>query len=99
GQNGAQNFLTNPAVNDVARAGQTFTAVEANSGSAAENIFVRQDGATWCLAVFNYGSSPVNTTVNLARAGLPAGNYLTTNLWDGTASLVSGTFTVSLNAK
>jgi hypothetical protein len=62
------------------------------------NTFVRQDGNTWCLAVFNYGSSSVNTTVDLNRAGLPPGNYLATNLWDGTTLTVSGSFNVNLNA-
>jgi autotransporter-associated beta strand protein len=99
GQNGALPFLTNPAIDDVARVGQTFTPVEGNSGSSAENIFVRQDGGTWHIAVFNYTSGATNETVNLNRAGLPAGFYVATNLWDGTSSIVNGSFNVSLNAK
>ncbi len=100
GQNGATNLLTNAAIDSVARIGQTFTPVEGNSGSAAENIFIRQDTATnWCVAVFNYTSQSTNETVNLARAGLPAGSYLTTNLWDGTGLPVTNSFNVSLNAK
>jgi len=99
GQNGAQQFLTNPAINDVARVGQTFTTVEGNSGTAAENIFVRQDGTTWCIAVFNYTAGAVNKTVDLNRAGLPSGYYVATNLWDGTTSIVTNSFNVSLNPK
>src|SRR5882724_6641594 len=99
GQNGAQPFLTNAAIDSVARVGQTFTTVEGNSGSAAENVFVRQDGTNWCVAVFNYASGATNETVNLSRAGLPPGNYVANNLWDGTASLVTNSFNVSLNAK
>jgi hypothetical protein len=98
GQAAAQSFLTNPAMDDVARIGNTFTPVEGNTGSSAVNTFVRQDGNTWCLAVFNYSSSSVNTTIDLNRAGLPPGNYLATNLWDGTTLTVSGSFNVNLNA-
>jgi len=99
GQAGAQPYLTNAAINDVARAGRTFTPVEGNTGSSAANTFVRQDGATWCIAVFNFGSSTVNRTVDLNRAGLPPGYYLLTNLWDGTTATVNGSFNVSLSAK
>ena len=97
--NGAQPFLTNAAIDSVARVGQTFTTVEGDSGTAAENIFVRQNGTNWCIAVFNYTSSATNETVNLSRAGLPPGNYIATNLWDGTTSIVTNSFNVSLNAK
>jgi Alpha galactosidase C-terminal beta sandwich domain len=98
GQAAAQIFLTNPAMDDVARIGHTFTPVEGNTGSSAANMFVRQDDNTWSIAVFNYGSSSVNRTVDLSRAGLPPGNYLATNLWDGTILTVSGSFNVNLNA-
>jgi alpha-galactosidase len=98
GQSAAQEMLTNPAMDDVARVGQTFTPVEGNTGTNAANIFVRQDGATWCIAVFNYTSSAANETVNLSRAGLPPGNYSAINLWDGTTTVASGSLNVSLNA-
>ena len=99
GQQAAQTCLTNAAINVVARVGHTFTPVEGNTGTSAANIFVRQNGSTWCIAVFNYSSSAANVTVDLNRAALPAGNYVATNLWDGTISMVTGSFNVSLNAK
>ena len=99
GQNGAQPFLTNAAIDEVARVGQTFMPVEGDTGSSAVNMFVRQDGATWCIAVFNYTTNIANKIVDLSRAGLPSGYYVVTNLWDGTASTVTGSFGVSLNAK
>ncbi|MEI9960411.1 MAG: hypothetical protein WDM76_04545 [Limisphaerales bacterium] len=99
GQTAAKRFLTNSAINDVARTGQTFMPVEGNTGNGAVNTFVRQDGATWCIAVFNYGSSSVNRTIDLNRVGLPSGNYIATNLWDGTISTVTGSMNVSLNAR
>ncbi|HUA39026.1 MAG TPA: hypothetical protein VMA35_11595 [Candidatus Sulfopaludibacter sp.] len=95
----AQTYLTNAAINAVARTGRTFTPVEGNTGPNAANIFVRQDGATWCIAVFNYTSGATNETVSLSRAGLPPGIFTATNLWDGTISTVSNSFSVSLNAR
>ena len=95
----AQTYLTNAAINAVARVGRTFSPVEGNTGSTAANIFVRQDGATWCVAVFNYTSGATNETVNLSRAGLPPGIFAATNLWDGTVATVSNSFSVSLNAR
>ena len=95
----AQTYLTNAAIDAVARTGQTFTPVEGNTGTSAANIFVRQDGITWCIAVFNYTSSATNETVNLSRAGLLPGTFAATNLWDGTVTTVSNSFNVSLNAK
>jgi hypothetical protein len=95
----AQSYLTNAAIDAVARAGQTFAPVEGNTGSTAGNIFVRQDGITWCVAVFNYTSSFTNETVNLSRAGLPPGIFVATNLWDGTVTTVSNSFNVSLSAR
>jgi hypothetical protein len=60
---------------------------------------MRQDGITWCIAVFNYTSGATNETVTLSRAGLPPGIFAATNLWDGTAMSVSNSFNVSLNGK
>jgi hypothetical protein len=99
GQLAAQMRLTNPAIDTVARVGRTFTPVEGNTGTGAANIFVRQDGPTWSVAVFNYSAGPTNITVDLARAGLPAGDYVAENIWDETTTNVSGSFNISLNAK
>ena len=49
--------------------------------------------------MFNYTGSATVETVNLNSAGLPAGTYNATNLWDGTSSMVSGSFNVNLNEK
>jgi hypothetical protein len=99
GRNAAQKFLTNAAIIDVARAGQTFLPVEGNTGSNAADTFVRQEGSNWCIAVFNFTSNAVNKTVNLTRAGLPSGTYFATNLWDGTTLVATGSLSVSLNPK
>ena len=99
GRLAADAGLTNSAINAVARAGQTLTPVEGNSGSSAVNIFCRPDGSNWLLAVFNYLPVATNEWVDLLRAGLPAAVCLATNLWDGSVSTVSNTLNVGLAEK
>ncbi|HEX3627245.1 MAG TPA: hypothetical protein VH280_17700 [Verrucomicrobiae bacterium] len=94
----AQSCLTNAAINTVARVGQTFRPVDGATGTGAGNVFVRQDGETWCVAVFNYTGSATNETVNLSSAGLPPETFFATNLKDGTTSRATNTLNVSLNA-
>jgi alpha-galactosidase len=99
GQNLAQDCLTNAAINEIARAGVSFRPVEGNTGTSAADVFVRQDGATWYVAVFNYSLSSTIKNLNLARLGI-SGTYTAMDLWSGTLSSVSGTtWSVSLGAK
>lgn len=95
----AQTCLTNPAVNAVTRVGQTFRPVDGATGTGAADILSRQDGKNWSIAVFNYNSGSVTQNVNLSSAGLPAGIFVATNLWNGTTTTVSNSLSVSLNAK
>jgi hypothetical protein len=97
GQTNARTYLTNACINALARVGQTLMPLEGNTGNSAANLFVRQDGNTWHLAIFNYTTAATNITVTLSRAGLPAGYYTVTNLWDGTTMVVTGALNVSLN--
>ncbi|MGH7978552.1 MAG: hypothetical protein ACREE6_04210 [Limisphaerales bacterium] len=92
----AKLCLTNAAINAVARVGRTFRPVDGATGTGAGNIFVRQDGDTWCIAVFNYNGVVTNESVNLSSAGLPPETFVATNLWDGTTSLATNTLSVSL---
>lgn len=95
----ALSCLTNAAINQVAQAGRTFIPVEGNTGTNAATVFVRQDGTTWCVAVFNYTANAVTTNVNLARCGI-SGNYIPVDLWSGAVSTISNaSMTVNLNAK
>ena len=99
GQNLARTCLTNASINEVARAGISFRPVEGNTGTNSADIFVRQDGSTWYVAIFNYTTSPVGKTVNLARLGI-SGTYTAMDLWSGTLSTVSGaTWNVNLGAR
>lgn len=99
GRNAASTYLTNAAINDVARSGRTFRPIEGNSGTSAVDRMVRQDGDTWLIAVFNYSTSSSAKTIDLARAGLPTGSYRAVNLWDGSTSTVSGTLSTTLGAR
>lgn len=93
----AKYFLTNADINAVARVGQTFRPVDGATGTGAGNVFVRQDGETWYIAVFNYTGSLSNETVNLASAGLPPATFVATDLLAGTTSQVTNTMSVSLD--
>lgn len=99
GQNLARTCLTNAKINEVARAGVSFRPVEGNTGTVAADVFVRQDGPTWYVAVFNYSASSVNKSLNLARLGI-TGTYTAVDLWNGAVSTVSGaTWNVSLGSR
>ncbi len=99
GQNLAKNCLTRGGINEVARAGISFRPVEGNTGTGASDVFVRQDGSTWYVAVFNYSASSAIKNLNLARLGI-SGAYTAVDLWSGAVSSVSGTtWNVSLAAR
>src|SRR5439155_8950198 len=97
GQSAALAYLTNAAINDVPRSGRTFRSIEGNTGTSAVDRFVRQDGATWLIAAFNYSSAlPATRIIDLTRAGLPGGSYWAANVWDGTTTAANISFSVSL---
>jgi len=99
GQNLARTCLTNEAIDEVARAGVSFLPVEGNTGTNATDTFVRQDGGTWYIAVFNYTTSSANKSLNLARLGI-SGTYTAEDLWSKTLFTVSGTtWNVSLGSR
>ena len=100
GRSAAATYLSNPALNDVARTGRTFRPIEGNTDDRAVDRFVRQDGDTWLIAAFNYSTLfSASKTIDFARAGLPAGSYRAVNLWDNSASTVSSSMSVSLGAR
>lgn len=91
--------LTNAAINGVAQAGQSFIPVEGNTGTNAATVFVRQDGTTWCVAIFNYGTTAITTNIDLTRAGI-SGNYVPVDLWSGmTTAITNSSLSVQLKGK
>lgn len=100
GQSLAQNNLTRAGINEVARAGISFRPVEGNTGADASDVFVRQDGGTWYVAVFNYSAFGTIKNLNLARLGITEAPYTAVDLWSGSVSSVNGpTWNVSLGAR
>jgi Immunoglobulin I-set domain/Alpha galactosidase C-terminal beta sandwich domain len=98
GQTLAQNCLSRARIDEVARSGVSFHPVEGNTGTNASSVFVRQDGTTWYVAVFNYTSSSVNQSLDLARLGI-SGSFTAQDLWSGSLYPVNGTnWTVSLGS-
>jgi alpha-galactosidase len=77
-------FLTNSAINDIARSGKSFEPIYAASGGKAADAFFRKDEKYLYVALFNYGSAaqrfeiPVNAIIG---AQLKNGAY--TELWTG----------------
>jgi hypothetical protein len=76
-----------------------FRPVDGATGTGAANILVQQEGRNWNIAVFNYNATATTQMVNLIAAALPDRFFIATNLWDGSATIVSNSFAVSLNAK
>jgi alpha-galactosidase len=98
GENLARTCLTNANINEVARAGVCFRPVEGNTGTGPADVFVRQAGSTWYVAVFNYSGFSASKAISLARLGI-SGTHTAMNLWNGTLATVSGsTWIVSLGA-
>ncbi|SFT13076.1 carbohydrate-binding protein [Paenibacillus sp. BC26] len=91
-------LLTNKAVLEVAQIGKAFRPIEGNTGAKAAEAFVLKDKGDYYLAFFNYGSAPVDKTVDLARAGLDSGAaYKLKDLWTGAVSGdVQGSLQVTL---
>lgn len=99
GQALARAYLTEGRINDVARLGRAFRPVEGNTGTTPSPEFVLQNGSTWYLAVFNFGTTASTVAVDLARAGLDGTHtYAATDLWSGATSSATGTLSVSLDA-
>jgi hypothetical protein len=100
GQALAKQYLTLPRINAVARLGKTFRPVEGNTGTGPSDVFFLQDGASAYLAVYNFGSSAATKVVDLARAGLSGTmQYTAMDLWSGSASSVTGSLSVNLDAR
>lgn len=93
----ALTLLTNPQINALARTGRTFRPVEGDTGGKAADVFVRRDGKSLLIAVFNYdGSRRAQKALDLARLGLdPSASYRVRDLW--TQQVVSARSTLRID--
>ena len=100
----AQEYMTalynNTDVLNVARKGKVFKPLEGNTNANAADTFVLKEGDDYYLALFNYSAtSSAERTIDLERAGLNAAQpYSLKDLWTGTVSSVSGSWSVTLEA-
>ncbi|HWY29899.1 MAG TPA: hypothetical protein VNX46_04045, partial [Candidatus Acidoferrum sp.] len=94
----ANQFLSNGAINGMARSKRSFRPVEGNSGGHAASLFTwaGQDG--FYLAVFNYSSTNTTTQIDLVRAGLP-GNKLVQwqELWSHKKGVATNRLEISID--
>jgi alpha-galactosidase len=95
----AVKYLTNEKVTSLAQKGLSFRPVEGNSGDRAVDVFYRDDGDDFYLAVFNYGEKAVVKNINLVRVGLRQNKeYTFEDLWDKSSMTGKGMLAVSLEA-
>jgi alpha-galactosidase len=95
----AKKYLTNKAIDQIARQPKSFRPVETDAGSNAANMFAGWSGNDFCLAVFNYSSTPADFTVDLNKIGWPSNApAIARELWSGSATNVEKTLSIHLAA-
>ena len=91
-------FLTNSAINKMARSKSSFRPVEGNTDDHAASLFTwaGQDG--FYLAVFNYSSMETTTQIDLVRAGLPANKPVQwQELWSHNHGIATNRLDISID--
>jgi len=79
--------------------GKAFRPVEGNTGQGTSNMFVRQIGNYYYLAVFNYEKSPKQLVINARRIGLNANKvYQGIELFRKTGISLKGSQTIDMPA-
>ena len=78
----AKVLLTNKELNQLASRGKAFRPVSGNSGENAADVFMRDDGESVAVALFNYSISDEKTvTVPFDQLGIKAEFCSCTDLW------------------
>ncbi len=93
----AEEFLTNPHVNQIARDCKAFRPVEAAEEINAANMFVYHLADTTYLAHLNYEYSTARDEVDFARIGLiPGTQYTVHEVWSDKKEVYDNNFTSTL---
>ena len=94
----AKDYFQNQDLLDISRNGIAFKPLDGNTGTNANEIFVREIGNYTYVAAFKYGAGAKNYTIDLKRLGLTDGqNYRSKELFGGAVTVVNGSlnFTIS----
>jgi alpha-galactosidase len=95
----AKKYLTNEAIDQIARQPKSFHPIESPDGNRSANMFAGWSGNDFCLAVFNYSSTPADFTVDLNKIGWPSNApAIARELWSGSATNVEKTLSIHLAA-
>lgn len=96
----AQQYLTNPDINDIARTGKSFYPVRGYQPSVnkgAENLFMYNAGQYLYVVVFNYTNNTLNASVSMDEVGLDGNTtYSMKELWSGSTGSVTGALSTSV---
>ncbi|WAC39794.1 T9SS type A sorting domain-containing protein [Pedobacter sp. SL55] len=94
----AKDYFQNQDLLDISRNGIAFKPLDGNTGTNANEIFVREIGNYTYVAAFKYGAGSKNYSIDLKRLGLTDGqNYRSKELFGGAVTVVNGSlnFTIS----
>ena len=98
GKTRVETYLTNDAINQVARIHKSFRPVEGNTGAGAADLFTYEDKTSLYLAAFNYTHQKKTFQVDFNRIGLKAtGPVSVTELWHGVSSKAIDSMSFSLD--
>jgi alpha-galactosidase len=93
----AKKYLTNEAIEQIARQPKFFRPVEGDAGTRAARLFAGRSGDDFCLAVFNYSLAPADFDVDLRRVGWDSdGPMIARELWTGAVTKAQKKLSVHL---
>ncbi|OOQ59061.1 alpha-galactosidase [Mucilaginibacter pedocola] len=71
-----KHYYQNPELLKLVKDGKSFSPADGDAKTDAAEVFTKQVGKTFYVAVFNYDKAARNYSLSYARLGLPAGKIL-----------------------